>query len=269
MHYAVRDELKEKSQRQRPQSDGQQCARDFDDIVLPSKYLACKGACERLSALLLLLAATPVLLVLVAIVRATSSGPAVYRQTRVGLHGRTFTMYKFRSMRQDAEAGTGAVWAQSGDPRVTPVGRVMRRLHLDEIPQLVNVVKGDMALIGPRPERPEFTHVLALKLPGYMQRHRVRPGITGLAQLNLPPDSDLESVRRKLVLDLDYIDRSGLGIDLRIACATIMRMLYIRQSVYVRLTGLKPHSEVLYELKHGFVSGEPLTSHSLTHRPRG
>ena len=269
MHYAVRDELKEKSQRQ-PHRPMGSSARGFRRRRPAFEVFGLQGGLRAAQCLApTASAATPVLLVLVAIVRATSPGPAVYRQTRVGRHGRTFTMYKFRSMRQDAEAGTGAVWAQSGDPRVTPVGRVMRRLHLDEIPQLVNVLKGDMALIGPRPERPEFTHVLALKLPGYMQRHRVRPGITGLAQLNLPPDSDLESVRRKLVLDLDYIDRSGLGIDLRIACATIMRMLYIRQSVYVRLTGLKPHSEVLYELKHGFVSGEPLTSHSLTHRPRG
>lgn len=260
MHYAVRDELKEKSPRHRTRVDAQQCAEEFDDRVLPSKYLACKSTFERICALLLLLAATPAMLVLIVIVRATSPGPAVYRQIRVGLHGRTFTMYKFRSMRQDAEAGTGAVWAQSGDSRVTRVGRVMRRLHLDEIPQLINVVKGEMALIGPRPERPEFTHVLALKLPRYMQRHLVRPGITGLAQLNLPPDTDLESVRRKLVLDLEYIGRSGLGIDVRIALATVMRMLYIRQPVYVRLMRLEPQSDVLNELNSQLLVVESLPS---------
>lgn len=252
MHYAVRDELKERSPRHRSRLDAQQRAQECEETVLPSKYLACKSIVERICAVLLLLVATPVMLVLIVIVRATSPGPAVYRQTRVGLHGRTFTMYKFRSMRQDAEAGTGAVWAQSGDPRVTRIGRIMRRLHLDEIPQLFNVVKGDMALIGPRPERPEFTHVLALKLPGYMQRHQVRPGITGLAQLNLPPDTDLESVRRKLILDLDYIGRSGLGIDVRIGLATVMRMLFIRQPVYVRWMGIAPEPDVLYELENDF-----------------
>lgn len=260
MHYAVGNELKDKSRRRRAHPPEESCDHAPQKFELPTNFLRCKEVMERTVALLLLVAGAPLVFLLVVIVRITSPGAAIYRQTRVGRHGRTFTMYKFRTMRQDAEAQTGAVWAMSGDPRITSVGRVMRRLHLDEIPQLVNVVKGDMALIGPRPERPEFTSVLALKLPRYMQRHVVRPGITGLAQLNLPPDTDLESVRRKLLLDLEYIRRSGFGLDLRIALATMMRMICIRQPVYVRLMRIEPQSDFHLDPDHGFAIVEPLQS---------
>ncbi|MEX2119542.1 MAG: sugar transferase [Pirellulales bacterium] len=178
----------------------------------------------RAMALVLLIPGLPMMLLTVFIVRLTSPGPGIYRQMRVGLGGRHFVMYKIRTMGQDAEARTGPVWATLHDPRVTKVGRIVRRLHLDELPQLFNVIRGDMALVGPRPERPEFTQRLGREIPGYLGRLALRPGITGLAQINLPADTDLDSVRRKLVLDLEYIAQSGPWLDARILLCTSLRM---------------------------------------------
>jgi hypothetical protein len=116
------------------------------------------------------------------------------------------------------------VWARTRDPRVTLVGRILRKLHLDELPQLFNILKGEMSLVGPRPERPEFVQMLARKIPGYSNRLLVLPGVTGLAQVNLPPDTDLDSVRRKLVLDLEYVRRASLPMDLALMIGTAARM---------------------------------------------
>ena len=161
--------------------------------------------------------ALPLIGLLVLIVRLNSRGPGIFRQVRVGKRGRTFTMYKLRSMRIDAEAKTGPAWSPTGgDPRVTRLGYWLRRLHLDELPQLFNVVRGEMSLVGPRPERPEFVEVLAEQIPGYLNRLMVQPGITGLAQINLPPDTDLDSVRRKLILDCEYIRSASSWLDFRI-----------------------------------------------------
>jgi lipopolysaccharide/colanic/teichoic acid biosynthesis glycosyltransferase len=129
-------------------------------------------------------------------------------------------MYKIRSMRCDAEVATGPVWAQLSDPRATRLGAILRKLHLDELPQLVNVLRGEMSLVGPRPERPEFTRKLSQQIPGYLKRLHVRPGITGLAQINLPPDCDTDSVRRKLALDSKYVSDASLWLDMRILLAT-------------------------------------------------
>jgi lipopolysaccharide/colanic/teichoic acid biosynthesis glycosyltransferase len=160
----------------------------------------------------LLFFSAPLIGILILLVRCTSRGPGIYSQVRVGKDGLIFTMYKLRSMRCDAEAQTGAVWAGvKHDPRMTYVGYWLRRLHLDELPQLVNVVYGHMSLVGPRPERPEFVELLAEEVPGYLDRLMVKPGITGLAQINLPPDTDLDSVRRKLVLDREYAWFRALG----------------------------------------------------------
>jgi lipopolysaccharide/colanic/teichoic acid biosynthesis glycosyltransferase len=186
-----------------------------------------------------LVPALPVIGLLVLLVRLTSRGPGIFRQVRVGLNGKTYMMYKLRSMRVDAEAATGAVWSTKHDPRVTCLGRFLRLVHLDEFPQLFNAVRGDMALIGPRPERPEFVHTLARQLPGYLGRLAVRPGITGLAQINLPPDTDLDSVRRKLVLDLEYVERGGWWLDLRIFAATFLRLLHLPTHWLVALLGLR------------------------------
>lgn len=205
----------------------------------PSTYFDWQSVRCRVLGAMLLIPALPIIGLLAALVRLTSPGPGIFRQARIGLHGRPFTMYKLRTMRVDAEVRTGPVWAQVNDPRVTPLGRILRRLHLDEFPQLFNVVKGEMALVGPRPERPEFVQTLARSIPGYMDRLLVRPGITGLAQINLPPDTDLESVRRKLALDLEYIGCASLGFDLRIVGATLLRLLAVVNGFGPGLFGLR------------------------------
>jgi len=168
----------------------------------------------------MLVLAAPVVAVAWALIRLTSRGPGFYSQARVGRGGEPFVILKLRTMYHDCEARSGVKWATRNDPRVTPVGRVLRKLHVDELPQLLNVLRGDMSLVGPRPERPEFVGPLSQALPGYVDRLLVRPGLTGLAQLQLPPDSDLESVRRKLALDRTYVARRGLGLDLRLMVGT-------------------------------------------------
>jgi lipopolysaccharide/colanic/teichoic acid biosynthesis glycosyltransferase len=169
---------------------------------------------------LMVVVAAPVVALAWVLIRLTSRGPGFYSQTRVGRYGEPFVILKLRTMYHDCEARSGARWSSNGDPRVTPVGRVLRKLHIDELPQLLNILRGDMSLVGPRPERPEFVGPLSQALPGYGERLRVRPGLTGLAQIQLPPDTDIESVRRKLVLDRVYVARCGLGLDLRLLVGT-------------------------------------------------
>jgi lipopolysaccharide/colanic/teichoic acid biosynthesis glycosyltransferase len=152
----------------------------------------------------------------------------LYRQRRVGINGHTFTLYKFRSMYADAEARTGAVWATVDDPRITPVGRWLRKLRLDELPQLWNVVKGDMAIVGPRPERPEFVDLLAHQIPYYRQRLAVKPGITGWAQINHKyGDTELDAMI-KLEYDLYYIKNVAPALDFYIIFHTMKVMLLSR-----------------------------------------
>jgi exopolysaccharide biosynthesis polyprenyl glycosylphosphotransferase len=174
------------------------------------------------------MAATPIMLLTALAVRLTSAGPVLYRQVRVGLDGRPFTLYKFRSMRADAEAETGAVWASKDDPRVTPFGRIIRKLRIDEIPQLFNVLKGEMSVVGPRPERPEMVQSLSEKIPYYRHRHCVRPGITGWAQVNYKYGDTLEDVIRKLEYDLYYIKHMSLSLDNYIIFLTIKATLLSR-----------------------------------------
>jgi len=175
-------------------------------------------------------AATPIMLLTALAVRLTSKGPVLYRQLRVGLDGRPFTLYKFRSMRADAEAETGAVWASKDDPRVTPLGRIIRKLRIDEIPQLFNVLKGEMSVVGPRPERHEMVQSLSEKIPYYRHRHCVRPGITGWAQVNYKYGDTLEDVIRKLEYDLYYIKNMSLSLDNYIIFLTIKATLLSRGS---------------------------------------
>lgn len=146
-------------------------------------------------------------------------GPLFYRQTRVGLGGRAFTLVKLRSMIVTAEQH-GAVWTAEGDPRITSVGHFLRRTHLDELPQCWNILKGEMSLIGPRPERPEFVALLTQQLAGYAQRHSVKPGLTGWAQVNYEYGDSVEDARIKLIYDLDYIERRSWGLDLLIVLRT-------------------------------------------------
>jgi sugar transferase (PEP-CTERM system associated) len=163
-------------------------------------------------------------------VKLSSPGPVLYRQTRVGLDDRQFTVYKFRSMSADAEAKTGAVWAARNDPRVTRFGRFLRKSRLDELPQFFNVLTGDMALVGPRPERPEFVKTLSEKIPYYRQRHCVKPGITGWAQINYKYGDTLEDTIAKLEYDLYYIKNVSLSLDAYIVFHTLKTMLLSRGS---------------------------------------
>jgi sugar transferase (PEP-CTERM system associated) len=171
---------------------------------------------------------SPLMLLTALAVRVSSPGPILYRQRRVGMNGHVFTVYKFRSMYVDAEARTGAVWASADDPRVTPIGRWLRRLRLDELPQFWNVVKGDMTIVGPRPERPEFVDLLAHQIPYYRQRLAVKPGITGWAQINHKyGDTELDAMI-KLEFDLYYIKNLSPALDFYIIFHTIKVMLLSR-----------------------------------------
>ncbi len=177
-----------------------------------------------------LIIAAPIMLVVALLVRLTSPGAALYSQPRVGLNGKIFTVYKFRSMRHDAEAKTGAVWAQKGDPRITAFGRFIRSSRLDELPQLFNVIKGDMSIVGPRPERPEFVVTLSEQIPFFPHRQCVRPGITGWAQINHKYGDTLSDTVTKLEYDLYYIKNMSPLLDLYIMLQTVKVMLLSRGS---------------------------------------
>ena len=170
----------------------------------------------------------PFMLIVALLVRLTSPGAILLRQTRVGLHGQPFVVYKFRSMYEDAEARTGAVWATKNDPRITPLGYYLRRYRLDELPQLFNVLKGDMSIAGPRPERPEFVATLAEQIPFYRQRHGVKPGITGWAQVSYKYGDTIEDTMMKLEYDLYYIKHLSMSLDLYIYFHTFKTMLLQR-----------------------------------------
>jgi len=211
--------------------------RERRNTVVPSSYLASTRFLNRIVAAVLLVPATPVILIVGLGIKLTSRGPVIYRQRRVGLHGHHFHVLKLRTMRQDAEKDTGPVWATRKDSRVTPLGRVLRKLHIDEFPQLWNVLKGDMAIIGPRPERPEIISKLVPVVPRYLDRLTVLPGITGLAQILLPPDSDVDGVRRKIEQDLRYICGANAVLDVRILLCTGLRLCGLPGSWAVFLAG--------------------------------
>jgi exopolysaccharide biosynthesis polyprenyl glycosylphosphotransferase len=162
----------------------------------------------------------PVLALLALLVKITSKGPVIYSQVRVGENGKHFRMYKFRSMRQDAEKGTGAVWAAKDDSRLTPIGGFLRKSHLDELPQLFNVLRGEMSIIGPRPERPVFVDEFKATIPDYEKRLNVKPGITGLAQVWHSYDETIDDVKKKLKYDLLYIKKMCLWADFQIILRT-------------------------------------------------
>jgi sugar transferase (PEP-CTERM system associated) len=178
-------------------------------------------------AFLALVICLPFIPLIILAVRLSSPGPVFFSQTRVGRRGCPFTAYKFRTMRQDAEAN-GAVWAAKEDPRVTPIGGFMRKTRLDEIPQLWNVLRGDMAFVGPRPERPEFVQWLSKEIPFYDLRHMIRPGITGWAQVRYQYGASLEETKRKLEYDLYYVKNQSIGLDLLIMFETIKTIILRR-----------------------------------------
>ena len=159
------------------------------------------------------------------LIKLDSNGPVLYKQDRIGENHRNFTIRKFRSMKYDAEMKTGPIWASDADPRVTRVGRWLRRFRLDEIPQLLNVIKGEMSIIGPRPERPFFIEQLMQEFPFYYRRHKIRPGITGWAQIKQPYDRDINDVRKKLKYDFYYIENLSFSLDMKILASTAWVML--------------------------------------------
>ena len=213
--------------------------RSKERAVMPARHHARKVAIDRFIGVGLLVISVPILVALVVLVRMTSRGGAIYKQLRVGKDGREFWLYKIRTMYSDAEALGGPQWAKPGDSRITPVGRALRFLHLDELPQLINVVRGEMSLIGPRPERPEFVEQLVQVIPNYRKRLMVLPGITGLAQINLPPDETLECVEKKVTVDCEYIENASPYLDVRILICTALRMLGVRHGRAPRWLGIE------------------------------
>ena len=172
-----------------------------------------------------LLFALPILVVAGLFIKLASPGPVFFRQTRVGKGGTHFTIYKLRTMRVNAEQETGAIWARENDPRLIPLGKWIRKMHLDEIPQLWNVLHGEMSIIGPRPERPEFVKELRAEIPDYEKRLQVKPGITGLAQVWHKYDETIQDVRKKVKYDLLYIKKMCLWVDMRILANTVVVVL--------------------------------------------
>jgi len=191
-------------------------ARAFKRIF--DKILSCFGV----------LVSLPLFPIIALAIKATSPGPVLFRQVRTGKHEKEFVLYKFRTMRTDAETNTGAVWAQKDDPRVTSVGKFLRKSRLDELPQLFNVLKGDMSFIGPRPERPEFVEKLKAQVPYYSHRHFVKPGITGWAQIKYPYGASVEDALEKLRYDLYYIKNLSITLDILIFFETIKVILFSR-----------------------------------------
>ncbi len=207
--------------------------RSLRDLQLPglgpsSRNVAIQSVYMMVLGLIGVTLTLPIMAVVWILVKLTSPGPAIYRQRRVGLYGKPFFLYKFRSMYIDAEARTGPKWATKNDPRITPVGRWLRLLRLDELPQFFNVVRGEMSVVGPRPERPEFCTMLEEKIPFYAQRHLVKPGITGWAQINHEYTETIEGAQAKLEYDLYYVKHLAPALDAYIIFHTLKVMLLLR-----------------------------------------
>ncbi|MCS7466987.1 sugar transferase [Stieleria sp. ICT_E10.1] len=192
-----------------------------EPTVVPTKYFRAKPLVEWAITASLMVVAIPIMAIVAFIVLVCDGRPLFYRQVRVGKNGKNFRIWKFRTMRTGAEKNTGPVWSSPNDSRVTRSGRWLRCCHLDELPQLINVLAGEMSLVGPRPERPEFVTTLAEEVPGYLRRTRVRPGITGLAQLKLGYDESIVGIPQKVACDLQYIRTASLFQDLKLLAATL------------------------------------------------
>lgn len=207
-------------------------------VVRHSAYDRWKSCWDFAAAFCLFLLAVPVIVIAALLVKLTTRGPAFYSQIRLGRYGQQFWILKLRTMYHNCERLSGARWASKGDNRITPLGRILRKLHIDELPQLWNVLRGEMSLVGPRPERPEFTPELGRTISGYNNRLLIKPGLTGLAQVQLPPDSDLASVRKKLRFDLYYMRNIHFTLDLRIIGGTILYLLRIPPETACWMVGL-------------------------------
>ena len=185
----------------------------------------CKRVFDLSAASIGLICFLPLVPFIALAIKMDSPGPMLFRQVRVGRGDRPFVLMKFRTMREDAEAGTGAVWSQVDDPRITKVGNFLRRSRLDEIPQLINILKGDMSLVGPRPERPEFVRELKEMIPYYSERHYVKPGLTGWAQVLYSYGSTVDDAIEKLRYDMYYIKNISIILDLYIVIKTFKVVL--------------------------------------------
>jgi sugar transferase (PEP-CTERM system associated) len=192
---------------------------------LKQRHWVLRRILSTMLALTLSIITLPLIPIIALLIKLTSPGPVLYRQRRVGLRGRVFDCFKFRTMRRNAEADTGPTWASDDDPRITRVGKFLRRSRLDEIPQIWNVLRGDMAFVGPRPERPEFVNKLSQEIPYYNLRHAARPGITGWAQINYGYGSTVEEAKEKLRFDLYYIRNVSSMLDLLIVFYTLRAVL--------------------------------------------
>jgi exopolysaccharide biosynthesis polyprenyl glycosylphosphotransferase len=203
-----------------------------NDLLLAPGFAAGKmsAALKRLADLLvstvMLIALLPLMALTALAIKIDSPGPVLYRQQRVGRFDKTFTLYKFRSMSADAEAGGDPRWAQKQDPRTTRIGRYIRATRIDELPQLANVIRGEMSMVGPRPERPHFVGQLARAIPFYRQRTYVKPGLTGWAQVNFPYGASVEDAREKLAYDLYYVKNRTIMLDLVILFSTVRVVLF-------------------------------------------
>lgn len=204
-------------------------------------YFRIKAAVDRTLTVILVILSIPLMLTIAAAILLLDGRPLFYRQVRVGMGGREFRIWKFRTMRRNAETATGAVWSNKSDSRVTPLGRWLRCSHLDELPQFFNILAGEMNLIGPRPERPEFARELSRELPDYIDRTVVRPGITGLAQLRLGYDHSVADVRKKLKLDLRYIRSATFSQDVWLLTCTLP---YIARQLMHRWKSASPASSL-------------------------
>jgi len=190
---------------------------------------AMKTTIDYTLAPIILVLSLPFLLLAMALVKITSFGPAIYRQQRVGLCGREFTIFKIRTMFHECEKDSGIQWSSGkSDIRITPIGRILRALHIDELPQLINVLKGEMSLVGPRPERPEIVDDLRVSVYLYDRRHEVKPGLTGFAQVHLPPDANILTVKNKLIYDRYYIGRVSFWLDMKILCCTALKVVGLK-----------------------------------------
>jgi exopolysaccharide biosynthesis polyprenyl glycosylphosphotransferase len=199
---------------------------DIMPELMPEWEKRLKRISDVVISMIILLVTLPLNILVAAAIKLDSKGPVLFKQERIGMNGREFKIYKFRSMYKDAEKHTGPVWSTKDDPRVTRIGKIMRKLRIDEIPQFLNVLKGEMSLVGPRPERPYFVELLAKQLPYYKRRLKVRPGITGWAQVKHKYDESIEDVKVKLRYDLFYIENMSLRMDLKILARTVLVVLF-------------------------------------------
>lgn len=199
---------------------------DINPQLMTEWERAAKRIIDVVVSFIMLVVASPIILATAIAIKLDSKGPVIYKQERSGLNGKVFKVFKFRSMYQDAEKRTGPIWSTKDDPRITRVGKFIRRVRIDELPQIWNVFKGEMSLVGPRPERPFFVEQLAKEIPYYKRRLRVRPGITGWAQVKHKYDENIEDVKTKLQFDLFYIENMSLKTDIKILFRTVFVVLF-------------------------------------------